>query len=81
MLSFHRVRELVASGMVGFYFSSGDSNPVDILSLSKHWRYSNICNRVKPLRFWKGDTIDIEDQSTPTRMKESDKISVLCIPF
>ena len=67
MLSFHRVRECVASGMVGFYFLSGDSNPADILS--KHWGYSNIWNRLKPLLFWKGDTMDIEDQSTPPRMK------------
>ena len=67
MLSFHRVRECVASGMVGFYFLSGDSNPADILS--KHWGYSNIWNRLKPLLFWKGDTIDIDDQSTPPRMK------------
>jgi hypothetical protein len=67
MLSFHRVRECIASGMVGFYFLSGESNPADILS--KHWGYSNIWNRLKPLLFWMGDTIDLEDKPTPSRMK------------
>jgi hypothetical protein len=67
MLSFHRVRECIASGMVGFYFIKGDSNPADILS--KHWGYSNIWSQLKTLLFWMGDTIEIEDKSTPFRMK------------
>ena len=33
MLSFHRVREAIASGMIGFYFIPGDINPADILSM------------------------------------------------
>jgi hypothetical protein len=32
MLSFHRVREAIASGIVGFYFIPGEISPVDILS-------------------------------------------------
>jgi hypothetical protein len=32
MLSFHRVREAIASGMIGFYYIPGDINPADILS-------------------------------------------------
>jgi hypothetical protein len=40
MLLFHRVREAIASGMIGFYFIPGDMNPADILS--KHWGYSQI---------------------------------------
>jgi hypothetical protein len=35
ILSFHLVRECIASKMVGFYFIPGKSNPADILS--KHW--------------------------------------------
>jgi hypothetical protein len=31
MLSFHRVREAIASGRVGFYFIPGVINPADIL--------------------------------------------------
>jgi hypothetical protein len=32
MLSFHRIREAIASGIVGFFFIPGDINPADILS-------------------------------------------------
>lgn len=60
MLSFHRVREAVASGMIGFYFISGEDNPADILS--KHWGYTQIKERLKSLLFWKGDTADILDE-------------------
>jgi hypothetical protein len=35
ILSFHCVRECIASKMVGFYFIPGKPNPADILS--KHW--------------------------------------------
>ena len=59
ILSFHRVRECIASKMVGFYFIPGESNPADILS--KHWGYSQIWSRLKALLFWMGDTIDIDD--------------------
>ena len=58
MLSFHRVREAIASGMIGFYFIPGDLNPADILR--KHWGYAQIWNQLKALLFWKGDTNDIE---------------------
>jgi hypothetical protein len=59
MLSFHRVREAVASGMVDFNFIPGDINPADILS--KHWGYSQIWPQLKTVLFWKGDTAEIED--------------------
>jgi hypothetical protein len=58
MLSFHRVREAVASGMIGFYFIPGELNPADILS--KHWGYAQIWPQLKALLFWKGDTADID---------------------
>jgi hypothetical protein len=58
MLSFHQVREAVASGMIGFYFIPRDLNPADILS--KHWGYSQIWPQLKALLFWKGDTGDID---------------------
>lgn len=58
MLSFHRVREAIASGYVTFHFISGERNPADILS--KHWGYAQIWTRLKALLFWKGDTRDIE---------------------
>jgi hypothetical protein len=58
MLSFHRVREAIASGMIGFYFIPGQHNPADILS--KHWGYAQVWSQLKTLLFWKGDTEDIE---------------------
>jgi hypothetical protein len=59
ILSFHRVREAIASGMIGFYFIPGDINPADILS--KHWGYAQIWAQLKALLFWKGDTGNIDD--------------------
>jgi len=59
MLSFHRVREAIASGMIAFVHIPGDKNPADILS--KHWGYSQIWSLLKPVLFWMGDTSVIED--------------------
>jgi hypothetical protein len=59
ILSFHRVRETIAAGMVGFYFIPGEHNPADILS--KHWGYSQVWTQLKALLFWHGDTEDIDD--------------------
>ena len=58
-LSFHRVREAIASGFVGFYHIKGSTNPADILS--KHWAYSDVWKLLRPLLFWQGDTSNIED--------------------
>jgi hypothetical protein len=59
MLSFHRVREAIASGMVIFTFINGDINPADILS--KHWGYSQIWSQLKTLLFWYGETNDSDN--------------------
>ena len=59
MLSFHRVREAIASGMLVFSFIPGSTNPADILS--KHWGYSQVWFMLKALLFWQGDTADIPD--------------------
>ena len=56
-LSFHRVREAVASGIVCFQHIPGDINPPDILS--KHWGYSCVWKLLQPLLFWMGDTANI----------------------
>ena len=50
ILSFHRVREAVASGMVSFNFIPGSINPADILS--KHWAYASVWPMLKPLLFY-----------------------------
>jgi hypothetical protein len=60
MLSFHRIREAIASRMIGFYSIPGDINPADILS--KHWGYSQIWYQLKALLFWKVDISDLHNQ-------------------
>jgi hypothetical protein len=56
MLSFHRVREAIASKLMTFNFIPGDNNPADILS--KAWGYSQVWPTLKPVLFWEGDTMD-----------------------
>jgi hypothetical protein len=72
MLSFHHVREAMASGIVGYFYIPGDINPADILS--KHWGYSQVRERLKSLLFWKGDTTDIIVENPTPRQKGSDNI-------
>ena len=54
MLSYHRVREAIACGMVKFFHIPGEINPADILS--QHWGHQQIWKQLQPLLFWKGDT-------------------------
>ena len=60
MLSYHRVREAIASGMVKFYHIPGEINPADILS--KHWGYQQVWKQLQPLLFWQGDTHELFDR-------------------
>ena len=52
-LSFHRVREAIASKFVDFNFLPGPQNPADILS--KHWGYSYIKDVLLPLMHYPGN--------------------------
>jgi len=56
-LSFHRVREAVASKYIAFYHVDGNINPADIVS--KHWGYSQVWPMMQPLLFFPGDTIKL----------------------
>ena len=56
ILSFHRVREAIASKYVEFVFLNGKDNPADILS--KHWAHSKIYPLLRPILFWSGDTLE-----------------------
>lgn len=57
MLSFHRIREAIASGIINFVHVDEDSNPADMLS--KHWGYQKVWGLMQPLLFCKGDTLEI----------------------
>ena len=50
MLSFHRIREAIAAGIIAFFHLPGSQNPADILS--KHWGYSKVWDLMRPLLFW-----------------------------
>lgn len=57
MLSFHRVKEVVAFDICKVYHIDGKVNPDD--NVSKHWSYSKIKHSLKTLMFYRGDTIDL----------------------
>jgi hypothetical protein len=61
MLSYHYVREAIATGKYAFCWLSGKRNPADILS--KHWGYQSVWSLLQPLMFWKGDSINLHDKT------------------
>ena len=54
-LSYHRVREAIASGYIRFTHLIGSLNPADVLS--KHWSHGDVWKILRPILFWEGDTI------------------------
>ena len=58
-LSYHYTREAIASGMVRFTHLPSEANPSDVLS--KHWSHSQVYQMLRPLLFYKGDTMDLID--------------------
>jgi hypothetical protein len=66
-LSYHSVREAIASGMMAFHHIPGAANPADILS--KHWGYQQVWPTLRPILFWKGNTADLilEDEDPIAR--------------
>lgn len=56
-LSFHRVREAIAAGIISFHHIPGTQNPADVLS--KHWGHTQVWQLLRPLMFWQGDTRNI----------------------
>ena len=62
MLSWHRVREMIAAGIMAFIHIPGVTNPADILS--KHWAHHQVWDVLKPLLFWQGDTSAIGDSKS-----------------
>mgnify|MGYP000615415131 FL=1 len=58
-LSFHRVREAIASKIIIFEHINGHLNPADIVS--KHWGYQQVKTMLKTLLFYEGNTYDLID--------------------
>jgi hypothetical protein len=58
-LSFHHVREAVASKYVTIFHQLGEYNPADILS--KHWTYASVWRTMNALLFARGNTWDLLD--------------------
>ena len=55
-LSFHHVREAIASKYIAFYHIKGEDNPTDVLS--KHWSYRQVWKLLQTLLFWEGNTLE-----------------------
>ena len=62
-LSYHKVREAVASGFVRFEHISTTDSPADILTKPLPWHKARI--HVEPLLFWKGETMTDANADLP----------------
>lgn len=62
MLSYHYVRDAIASGNYAFVWLNGKDNPADILS--KHWGMQAVWSLLQPLLFWQGDTAECPEKLT-----------------
>jgi hypothetical protein len=58
-LAYHRVREMIAAKVLGYYWIDGKSNPADIVS--KHWGYQQVWTLLQPILFYSGDTGTLVD--------------------
>jgi len=56
LLSYHFVREAIASGTYVFLHISGENNPADILS--KHWAWISVWHMLRLIFYIEGDTIN-----------------------
>jgi len=54
-VSYHRVREAIAAGIICFSFVEGQRNPADVLS--KHSGFQQFWPLINPLLFWYGNTM------------------------
>ena len=60
MLSFHRVRQTIASNILSFFHIPGELNCADILS--KHWGHSQVWDYIlRPLLYWVGRTTALDE--------------------
>ena len=68
-LSYHKVREAIAAGIIQFHHIYGDTNPADILS--KHWDFPAIWDQLRPLLFWRWEKQDKDEIMDGAEGKES----------
>jgi Reverse transcriptase (RNA-dependent DNA polymerase) len=62
-LSYHRVREAIAAGIIIFQHIDGKSNPSDVLTKFLPW--NEFWPLIQPLLFWKGETMRSAKADTP----------------
>ena len=55
-LSYHRVREACAAGAMWFIHTPGKTNVADVLT--KYLPWCDMKDKIGPILFWKGDTMD-----------------------
>jgi hypothetical protein len=73
-LSFHRVREAIASKKYVFTHIPGENNPADIVS--KHWGYSSIWHMLRTIQYVEGDTIGAPGKNEKLCVPESRRTSI-----
>lgn len=63
-LSYHKVREAIASKILGYYWLDGNNNPADVVS--KHWGMNQAWPHIQPILFCRGDTYNsLESEALP----------------
>jgi hypothetical protein len=62
-LSYHRVRECIAMGIINLLHVDGKNNPSDVLT--KFLPYSKLQPLIQPLLFWKGETMVDDNKPLP----------------
>jgi hypothetical protein len=66
-LAYHRVREAIAAKILVFSFIEGSKNPADVLS--KHSGYPQFWPLIRPLLFWRGNTMEWPDGNKDIDLK------------
>ena len=62
-LSYHRVRECIAMGIINLLHVDGKNNPSDVLT--KFLPYNKLRPLIQPLLFWKGETMVNDNKPLP----------------
>jgi hypothetical protein len=71
-LSYHRVWEMIAAKILGFYWIDGKLNPTD--KVRKHWAYCQIWHLPKLLLFYSGNPGDLVEPVEEKRKSMNDYV-------